>query len=102
MSGRILTVVGARPQFTKVAVVPRTIEESGTIEERMAHAGQQFDREMSAVFFHELVIPEPGYNLGVQGGKHGEMTGTKLDGFPRTYRQGVPTRYGSYSVLAKS
>lgn len=78
----ILTVVGARPQFVKAAVVSRLLagKFSGRATEFLLHTGQHFDDGMSGVFFRELGIPEPDLNLGVHGGPHGEMTGRMLTG----------------------
>jgi len=78
MRAKILTVVGARPQFIKAAAVTRAIEKHPHITEVMVHTGQHFDEAMSAIFFAELGIPEPRYNLAVHGGGHGEMTGRML------------------------
>lgn len=73
---KIVTVVGARPQFVKAAVVSRLLRERH--QEILVHTGQHYDKNMSAVFFEELGIPEPDYNLGIQGGTHGKMTGAML------------------------
>lgn len=73
---KIVTIVGARPQFVKAAAFSRAV--AGRHEEVILHTGQHFDPNMSAVFFDELRIPEPRYNLGVSGGSHGKMTGTML------------------------
>ncbi len=69
-------MVGARPQFIKAAPVCRALRERH--EEILVHTGQHFDTEMSEVFFTELGIPKPDYNLGVGGGGHGAMTGRML------------------------
>src|SRR5690606_2115197 len=61
---RVVTIIGARPQFVKAAVVSRELVASG-IDETLIHTGQHYDREMSAVFFEELGIPEPAVNLDV-------------------------------------
>ena len=78
---KIITVVGARPQFIKAAAVSRAISSqfSNQIEEKIIHTGQHFDENMSQVFFDELGIPKPHYNLAVSGGSHGAMTGKMLD-----------------------
>ena len=78
-SKRILTVIGARPQFVKAAAVSRAIANFSGLEEVVVHTGQHFDRNMSAVFFDELGISTPAYNLGIGGGRHGEMTGRQLE-----------------------
>jgi UDP-GlcNAc3NAcA epimerase len=76
---KLLTIVGARPQFIKAAAVSRAIEKTaGRATEVIIHTGQHFDANMSRVFFEELLIPEPKYNLGISGGPHGEMTGRML------------------------
>ena len=77
---KILTIVGARPQFIKAAAVSRAIREHGPeISEFIIHTGQHFDCNMSSVFFEELNIAEPLYNLGISGGNHGAMTGRMLE-----------------------
>jgi UDP-GlcNAc3NAcA epimerase len=75
---RILTVVGARPQFIKVAAVSRAIATHGDLAETIVHTGQHFDHGMSEVFFEELGLPRPHHNLGIGGGGHGAMTGAML------------------------
>ena len=74
----ILTVLGARPQFIKAAPVSRAIAEAG-MTEIIVHTGQHFDALMSDVFFEELDIPKPGYNLEVNSLGHGAMTGRMLE-----------------------
>ena len=73
---KILTVVGARPQFIKAAVVSHVLRKAH--QEVLVHTGQHFDYNMSQQFFDELSIPAPDYNLGISGGSHGEMTGRML------------------------
>ena len=81
MTCKIVTIVGARPQFIKAAAVSREIlKHAGKIEEVMVHTGQHYDPNMSQVFFDELEIPAPRYNLEVSGGGHGAMTGRMLEG----------------------
>ena len=79
MTVRILSVVGARPQFIKAAAVSRVFLEAPDFEEVLVHTGQHFDDNMSAVFFEELAIPEPAHNLDIHGGSHGQMTGRMLE-----------------------
>ncbi len=75
---KIVTVVGARPQFIKAAAGSRAFRKEH--KEVIVHTGQHFDDNMSAVFFREMGIPEPDYNLGVSGGTHGQMTAKMLIG----------------------
>ena len=78
---KLVTVVGARPQFIKAAAVSRTIRDGNAtkIEEVLVHTGQHYDENMSKVFFDELDIPHPRYNLEISGGHHGAMTGRMLE-----------------------
>ncbi|WP_166207642.1 non-hydrolyzing UDP-N-acetylglucosamine 2-epimerase [Bradyrhizobium septentrionale] len=78
MSIKILTVVGARPQFIKAAAVSRAIRETDGLTEVMIHTGQHFDANMSDLFFEELAIPKPKHHLDINGGGHGDMTGRML------------------------
>lgn len=73
---KIVTIVGARPQFIKMAVVSEELKKH--FNEIVIHTGQHYDHNMSAIFFEELNIPEAKYNLGVSGGSHGQMTGEML------------------------
>ena len=73
---KICTVVGARPQFIKLAVVSRELRKY--FHEVLIHTGQHYDHNMSDVFFEEMDIPKPDYNLGISGGTHGKMTGNML------------------------
>lgn len=75
---KIVTVVGARPQFIKAAAGSRQLRKEH--REILVHTGQHFDDNMSAVFFREMGIPEPDYNLGVSGGTHAQMTAKMLVG----------------------
>lgn len=76
---KCLTIIGARPQFVKAAVVSRAFAKAGGIEEVIVHTGQHYDGNMSDVFFTEMSIPEPKYNLGVCGLSHGAMTGRMME-----------------------
>lgn len=80
---KIVTVIGARPQFIKASAVSRALQSYGRLSELLIHTGQHFDSNMSEVFFSELAMPTPKYNLGVHGGKHGAMTGQMLEGIER-------------------
>ncbi|MEZ5040718.1 MAG: UDP-N-acetylglucosamine 2-epimerase (non-hydrolyzing) [Saprospiraceae bacterium] len=77
---KILTIVGARPQFVKAAVVSRHIALEEGIQEYILHTGQHYDSNMSDIFFDEMSIPTPHFNLNISGGHHGEMTGKMLTG----------------------
>lgn len=76
---KIATIVGARPQFIKAAVVSREIKNHPGIEEIIIHTGQHYDVEMSKVFFDELEIPEPDYNLEVGSHSHAVQTAMMLE-----------------------
>jgi UDP-GlcNAc3NAcA epimerase len=86
----IFTIVGARPQFIKAALVSQAIEKTAGMRETLLHTGQHFDDNMSAIFFDELDIPAPGFNLGIHGGHHGEMTGRMLQGIERMLLDSAP------------
>jgi UDP-GlcNAc3NAcA epimerase len=75
---KILTVIGARPQFIKASTVSQTIAEHPNLQEVLVHTGQHYDANMSDVFFAELGIAPPNYHLGIGGGGHGAMTGRML------------------------
>ncbi len=81
---KILTIVGARPQFIKAAMVSRAIVEHNrlgkapTFVEEILHTGQHYDADMSDIFFRQMAIPEPVVNLHAGTGMHGEMTGRML------------------------
>ena len=75
---KIVTIVGARPQFVKAAIVSRALKSAG-IEEVIIHTGQHFDKNMSEIFFEEMQIPKPNYNLEISNLKHGAMTGRMLE-----------------------
>lgn len=90
MTIKILTIVGARPQFIKAATVSRAIAAQDEIHEVLVHTGQHYDLNMSSVFFDEMGIPEPRYNLGIGGGSHGAMTGQQLEQIEKVLLEEVP------------
>ena len=79
---KLLTIIGARPQIIKSAAISRVIQAnySTRIREVIVHTGQHYDREMSEIFFEELQIPKPDYNLQVGSGKHGAQTAKMIQG----------------------
>ncbi len=85
---KIVTVVGARPQFIKAAAGSRQLRKEH--QEVLIHTGQHFDDNMSAVFFREMGIPQPDYNLAVSGGGHGQMTARMLTGIEEILEKEKP------------
>jgi UDP-GlcNAc3NAcA epimerase len=75
---RLVSIVGARPQFVKLAVISRAAAACGRAEHQIIHTGQHYDAAMSDVFFRDLEIPPPDHHLGVGSGSHGEQTGEML------------------------
>lgn len=75
---KILTILGARPQFIKAAVLSNEIARYNDVEEIIVHTGQHYDKNMSDVFFNDMKIPRPKYNLEVKSKFHGEMTGMMM------------------------
>ena len=76
---KIITILGARPQFVKAAVLSRVISKYNSVEEIIIHTGQHYDTNMSDIFFSEMEIPKPKYNLAINGLGHGAMTGQMLE-----------------------
>ena len=77
---KILTIIGARPQFVKAAVLSRVFSKMNGVEELLVHTGQHFDDKMSQIFFDEMEIPKPHYNLEINSLGHAAMTGRMLEG----------------------
>jgi len=79
---KLLTIIGARPQIIKAAALSRAIhhEFNNTISEVILHTGQHYDDSMSEVFFREMQIPSPDYNLGIGSASHGSQTGHMIEG----------------------
>lgn len=86
---KILTIVGARPQFIKAGPVSRAMASQG-VEEILVHTGQHYDPEMSSLFFKELDLPEPKFHLGVGSGSHGSQTASMLVGIERVVMEIQP------------
>ena len=86
---KIITVVGARPQFIKAATLSRQFQLKG-VEELIIHTGQHFDANMSDVFFEEMEIPKPAFQLDIHGLTHGAMTGRMLEGIEEILLQEKP------------
>jgi UDP-GlcNAc3NAcA epimerase len=87
---KILTVIGARPQFIKAATVSRAIVQSPHLTEVLVHTGQHYDANMSDIFFDEMGIPAPAHHLDVSGGSHGQMTGRMLERIEKTIEEVAP------------
>jgi UDP-GlcNAc3NAcA epimerase len=87
---KILTVVGARPQFVKAAVVSRCLAADSNFEECIVHTGQHYDAGMSDIFFEELEIPRPHESLGIGGGSHGQNTGRMLEAVEQVIKSERP------------
>ncbi|MDO5394926.1 MAG: UDP-N-acetylglucosamine 2-epimerase (non-hydrolyzing) [Bacteroidales bacterium] len=85
---KLLTVIGARPQIIKAAAISREIalNFSDEVREKILHTGQHYDNNMSAVFFSELGIPAPDYNLGVGSGSHGVQTAKMIEGIEKVFQ----------------
>lgn len=86
---RLLTIIGARPQFIKAAAVNRATQEAG-IDEVIVHTGQHFDKNMSEVFFTEMNIPKPDYNLNINSLGHGAMTGRMIEEIEKVIQKEKP------------
>ncbi len=82
---KVVTVIGARPQFIKTALVSKMLRASGMLKEKIVHTGQHFDRNMSEVFFEELQIPHPDYNLNIHSLSHTAMIGKMMLALEEVY-----------------
>ncbi|MEB6633157.1 non-hydrolyzing UDP-N-acetylglucosamine 2-epimerase [Kluyvera cryocrescens] len=92
MMSKILTIIGARPQFIKASVVSRAISQTPGLDEVILHTGQHFDKNMSDIFFKQLDIPQPDIQLDIHGGSHGQMTGRMLEEIELALMQHEPDR----------
>lgn len=101
---KILSIIGARPQFVKEAIIQNEINKYDDIEEIVVHTGQHYDSNMSGVFFEVFNMRKPDYNLGIKSSKHGEMTGKmiiKLESIMLREKPDVVLLYGdTNSTLA--
>jgi UDP-GlcNAc3NAcA epimerase len=86
---KIITIVGARPQFIKAAIVSRAFQNTG-LKEIIVHTGQHFDTNMSDIFFEEMQIPRPDYNLEINNLQHGAMTGRMIEGIEKVLLKESP------------
>ncbi|HIE25190.1 MAG TPA: UDP-N-acetylglucosamine 2-epimerase (non-hydrolyzing), partial [Anaerolineales bacterium] len=86
---KILTIIGARPQFVKAAPVSKALRAAGH-EEFLVHTGQHYDPQMSQIFFDEMGIPEPNINLEVGSGQHGWQTAQMLTGIEKLLLEEKP------------
>ena len=93
---KVLTVIGARPQFIKASVVSKAIQSSSILDEKIIHTGQHFDANMSNIFFDQLGIPKPHYQLDINSGSHGSMTGRMLEQIEKICIEEQPDRLMVY------
>lgn len=93
---KILTVIGARPQFIKASVVSAAINKTAGLSEEIIHTGQHFDANMSNIFFDQLGIPKPHYQLDINSGSHGSMTGRMLEAIEKICLESKPDRLMVY------
>lgn len=83
---RVMTIVGARPQFIKAAVVSKALANNPNINEVLVHTGQHYDYLMSESFFQDLSIPAPTHNLGIGSGSHGAQTGRMMEALEKVVK----------------
>ena len=93
MKKKIVTIIGARPQIIKSSAINRAINTkfSLQLEEVIVHTGQHYDENMSAIFFEEMGIPTPSYNLNVGSGSHGQQTAKMIEGLEAIFLKENPT-----------
>ena len=96
---RILTVVGARPQFIKASAVSSEIRNRTGISEILVHTGQHFDKNMSDVFFKELDIPQPQYNLSINQLDHAQMTARMMISLEKVVLDIKPDVVTAFEIL---
>lgn len=87
---KLLTVLGARPQFVKAGVVSAAINDTAGLSEVLVHTGQHYDDNMSEIFFREFGLPAPSHHLGIGSGSHGEQTGRMLIELERVVQNEAP------------
>lgn len=87
---KLVTVLGARPQFIKAAPVSAAFQKHGGVHEVVVHTGQHFDSNMSAIFFSQLGLRDPDHHLDIHGGSHGRMTGRMLEAVEEVLQQERP------------
>ena len=95
---KLLTIIGARPQFIKAATVSRVIAARDDVTEILVHTGQHYDANMSDIFFEEMHIPKPDHHLGIGGGGHGQMTGRQLEAIERVLLRKNPIGFSSMAI----
>lgn len=99
---KLLTVIGARPQIIKAAAFSRAVAaRKDEVCEKILHTGQHYDENMSGVFFGELGIPQPDYNLGVGSGSHGEQTAKMIEGIEKVLTERIRLESFEHSISKK-
>lgn len=87
---KVISIVGARPQLIKAATLSRALNQSSTIQEIILHTGQHYDDQMSNIFFEELGLSSPQYNLQIRSNRHGEMTGKMIQAIEEIFINEMP------------